>query len=204
MSKLFFNVSQESTILKNSFDQLAAFCSPEKMEDKASSEQIVKVPEKYDLYGNPKEKFAPNKENPKSQRDHRSFAFQLLYALERMNFEFSLDELLNIYMLDYGINLDKAAFAYSLASGVLGQYANLVENIKKFLNANWPYDRLSCTTNLLLNMAIFEIKFLNIPGQIVIDEYVELAKAYAEHDAYRILNGVLDNFVKKNKDSEVE
>jgi N utilization substance protein B len=45
-------------------------------------------------------------------------------------------------------------------------------------------------------MASWELLETDTPSTIVINEAIELAKAFSEKDAYKFINGVLDQAVK--------
>lgn len=58
---------------------------------------------------------------------------------------------------------------------------------------HWALDRIALLERNILRIAIAEMWFLGIPGKVVIDEAVELAKKYgADASSYQFVNGVLD------------
>ena len=49
----------------------------------------------------------------------------------------------------------------------------------------------------LLRLGAFELKHrIDVPFRVVIDEYVELAKAYGAEESFRYVNGVLDRLAQ--------
>jgi N utilization substance protein B len=58
---------------------------------------------------------------------------------------------------------------------------------------------LGFSTRIILRIAMWEFNYSDMPPSIIINEAIELAKCFAEHDAYKFINGVLDEWVKKNK-----
>lgn len=62
----------------------------------------------------------------------------------------------------------------------------------------WDIARLPKVSLALLQLAIYEIDNLpDIPKKVVVNEAVELAKAYGEEDTYKFINGVLAEYLKK-------
>ncbi len=55
----------------------------------------------------------------------------------------------------------------------------------------WQMNRLSHIDQGLLRMATAEMKHLDVPPQVAINEAVELAKRYSTEDGFRFINGVL-------------
>ena len=63
---------------------------------------------------------------------------------------------------------------------------------------NWMLDRLSLVTRLILEQALGEMYYFQppTPPPIVIDESIELAKAFDTKETAGFVNGVLDTIVK--------
>ena len=49
----------------------------------------------------------------------------------------------------------------------------------------------------LLKLAIYEIKYKDIPFKVEINEVIELAKTYGEDTSSKFINGALAKFVKE-------
>jgi N utilization substance protein B len=71
------------------------------------------------------------------------------------------------------------------------------DEIIKPLLRNWKLERLGCCTRLILRLAIWELHQSDAMPSIVINEAIELAKCFAEKDAYKFINGILDEASKK-------
>ena len=62
---------------------------------------------------------------------------------------------------------------------------------------NWRLDRMSCVDRNILRVATGELKMdPTVNAAIVINEAVEMAKAYGQKDSWRFVNGVLDRIRK--------
>lgn len=67
--------------------------------------------------------------------------------------------------------------------------------IAKNLKKDWTLERISKVNIALLKLAIYEIKYAEIPFKVVINEVVDLAKKYSEETAPSFINGVLASIV---------
>ena len=133
---------------------------------------------------------------PDSQRAHRSLAYHFIYAVDRCEYLTSLDEIVSGYKSGFGLELEDDAFSLILAEGTIKNKSELDKIVEPLLE-NWKIERLSCSTRLVLRIAVWELLNSDIATTIVINEAVELAKAFAEEDAFRLVNGVLDKVIKK-------
>ena len=75
----------------------------------------------------------------------------------------------------------------------------LEELISKNLKKDWTLDRISKTNIALLKLAIYEIKYAEVPFKVAINEAVDLAKKYSEETSSAFINGVLASVVKEEK-----
>ena len=70
--------------------------------------------------------------------------------------------------------------------------------IDKSLSSDWPVGRIDATLRAILRAAAFELlRRRDIPQGVVISEYVDIAKAFYEDDAPRLVNAVLDNIARQ-------
>ena len=73
------------------------------------------------------------------------------------------------------------------------QQKQIETNLKK----EWKIDRIAKIDLAILKLAIYEIKYKDIPFKVVINEAVELAKKYGEDSSKNFVNGVLASVVKE-------
>ncbi len=83
--------------------------------------------------------------------------------------------------------------------GVSENDENISELIRKNLKENWTMDRVSKINISLLKIAIYEMKYNNIPYKVAINEVIELAKKYSDDQASSFINGILASIVKEEK-----
>ena len=128
----------------------------------------------------------------------RENAFRLLYSLEvQKNKEINIEEQIELYIESNNIT-NTEAIEY-MKDAILGIEKNKVEIkalIEENLKSNWKLERISKIDLSLLELAIYEIKYKELPYKVVINEAVELAKAYGDDSSSSFVNGVLANIVK--------
>ena len=81
--------------------------------------------------------------------------------------------------------------------GIKENIDDIQELIEKNLKADWKIDRISKIDLSLLKLAIYEIKYKNIPYKVAINEGLELAKKYGEESSKNFVNGILASVVKE-------
>jgi N utilization substance protein B len=87
---------------------------------------------------------------------------------------------------------DETFFA-ELAKGVVGHQGEIDQAIVKRLASGWRLDRLDATARAVLRAGAFElIHRRDVPTEVVIDEYVEIAKSFFEGPEAGFINGALD------------
>ena len=127
----------------------------------------------------------------------REAAFKLIYSLEIQETE-NLEEQIELYIQCNDIEDDDAK--EYIKDSILGIKENNIEIqglIEKNLKADWKIDRISKIDLSLLKLAIYEIKYKEIPYKVAINESLELAKKYGEETSKNFINGILASVVKE-------
>ncbi len=138
-----------------------------------------------------------------SQRDIRSLIFHVLYAMEAFDYQVSLESLIDNFNKGFGLDIPSDSDVYSVAKEVINDREFLDKKIKPLL-INWRFERLGLCTKLILRHALWELLNTDTPASIIINEAIELAKCFSEADAYKFVNGILDEVVKNLEKSSVE
>jgi N utilization substance protein B len=87
---------------------------------------------------------------------------------------------------------DEAFFA-DLVRGVVEHQKDVDSAIAKRLASGWRLDRLDATARAILRAGAYElIHRSDVPTEVAIDEYVELAKSFFEGPEPGFVNGALD------------
>lgn len=87
-------------------------------------------------------------------------------------------------------------FVKDMVYGVVTNYDELNELANNYLS-NWKIDRLDLTGASILRMAIYEIKYMDTPKVVVINEAVELAKKYSDDSVRKMINASLDKIINE-------
>ncbi|WP_298745712.1 transcription antitermination factor NusB [uncultured Brevundimonas sp.] len=91
---------------------------------------------------------------------------------------------------------DEAYFA-EIVRGVVGSQRDIDTAVKARLASNWRLERLDSTLRALLRAGAWELRDRqDVPREIVIDEYVELAKAFFDAAEAKFVNAALDGVAR--------
>ena len=91
---------------------------------------------------------------------------------------------------------DEEWFA-EIVRGVIGDQRDIDATIKARLASNWRLERLDATLRALLRSGAWELAHKpDVPREIVIDEYVELAKAFFDEAEAKFVNAALDGVAR--------
>ena len=127
----------------------------------------------------------------------REEAFKLIYSLEIQKKE-PIEEQIELYIQSNGIDNKKAIeYIEDAVNGIEKNKEVITEKIEKNLKQDWKIDRISKVDLAILKLAIYEIKYKDIPFKVVINEAVELAKKYGEDNSKNFVNGILASIVKE-------
>lgn len=95
---------------------------------------------------------------------------------------------------------DEAWFS-EVVHGVVASQAAIDQAIKARLASNWKLERLDATLRALLRCGAWELcEKADVPREIVIDEYVELAKAFFDDAEAKFVNAALDGVARDARD----
>ena len=126
----------------------------------------------------------------------RELAFKLIYSIEIQK-ETDLEEQINIYLESQEID-DENAIKYikDCIYGINKNKEDIIKVIEGTLQSDWKIDRISKINLSLLELAIYEIQYKDIPYKVEINEVVKLAKKYGEEQSSKFINGALAKVVK--------
>ena len=130
-----------------------------------------------------------------NQRQTRSLIFHLLYAADAFEYTESLETLIARFNAGYKLHIIAGDPVETTTRAVIDQRDQLDEMIKPLLH-NWRFDRIGMSTKLILRLALWELQQRTLDHKIVINEAIELAKCFAEDDAFKFVNGLLDEAIK--------
>lgn len=127
----------------------------------------------------------------------REQAFKLIYSLEIQKKE-NLCEQIELFLESNDMrDKDLNEYMQDAILGIEEHKQEITGLIEKNLKAEWKIDRISKIDLAILKLAIYEIKYKDIPFKVVINEAVELAKKYGEDNSKNFVNGILASIVKE-------
>ncbi len=129
----------------------------------------------------------------------RENAFRLLYSLEvPKNKELNTTEQIDLYIESNEIkNKEAIEYIKDAITGIEKNKETITKLIEENLKSNWKIERISKIDLSLLELAIYEIKYKEVPYKVAINEAVELAKKYGEENSKTFVNGILASIVKE-------
>lgn len=137
-----------------------------------------------------------------TRRRAREVAFQLLYE-----FDFGVertDEERNKFLKSrMGGHKKLMAFSESLFQGTR-EHTPEIDQLLTGLSANWALNRMAAIDRSILRLGCFEILHSDAPGQVVINEALEIAKRYGGKNSRQFINGILDRVFANRKVSETQ
>lgn len=137
----------------------------------------------------------------------RIVAFQTLYEYDFHGGEASKLKPLEIVkrnLAQYNGVIGDVKFVKEIVTGVLKERSKLDKLIAPAA-PDWPVEQIARTDKIVLRMSIFElIAKKDVPPKVVINEAVELAKAFGGENSSKFVNGVLgtiyrERFEKQSK-----
>ena len=78
-------------------------------------------------------------------------------------------------------------------------YINEIDKIANDNLKDWSIDRLDSMGRSILRMAIYELKYMDTPDLVVINEAIELAKKYSDDNVRKMINAVLDKLINEKE-----
>ncbi len=133
----------------------------------------------------------------------RIIALQTLYEQdfrrECQDATFSLDEVLARNIKRYQETVDDTAFIDELVRGVDSHQTELDDTIRPAA-PQWPIEQIARIDRIVLRIGAYELLIGNdAPPKVVINEAVELAKAFGGDNSSKFINGVLGTLLRNKE-----
>lgn len=131
----------------------------------------------------------------------RIIALQTLYEeefrLEAVDAEFDLAAVLQRNIARYKDMVDDTAFIEQLVTGVSAQAQQLDATLQP-VAPEWPIDQIARMDRIVLRIGLYELQNeQGVPPKVVINEAVELAKAFGGDNSSKFVNGVLGTLLRQ-------
>ena len=146
--------------------------------------------------------------NPKLRRQARISAVQALYQMELtgatskpvifefLNHRFGFED-------EEGMVAADESFFEELVEGVVREQDGIDADLDIQLPEKWPLRRLDMTLRALLRAGVFEAKHRpDVPGAVIIDEYVSIATDFFDGKEPGMVNAVMDKIARNVRSVE--
>lgn len=90
-------------------------------------------------------------------------------------------------------------FFGELVRGAVNDQAAIDKAVAKRLAQGWRLERIDATLRAIFRAATFELARLDVPTEVVIDEYVEIAKSFFDGPEPGFVNGALDAIARDER-----
>jgi N utilization substance protein B len=133
----------------------------------------------------------------------RIVALQTLYEQDfRLDAEdktFKLKEVLDRNIARYKDTIEDTAFISSLVKGVTDKQLEL-DALLQPVAPEWPIEQIARMDRVVLRMGAYELLHsTSVPPKVVINEAVELAKAFGGDNSSKFVNGVLGTLLRQKE-----
>ncbi len=130
---------------------------------------------------------------PSPRRKARELAVQAVYSWQLS--ENSVTDIEGNFLVDNSARRFDIPYFQQLLRGVTSSVGSIDEAISPHVDR--PLDDVDHVEKAILRVAIYELNDCkDVPYRVVINEAIELAKAFAADDSHKFVNGVLDKAVK--------
>lgn len=137
----------------------------------------------------------------------RIIALQTLYEeefrLDAADKDFDLQTVLERNIARYKDMVDDINFITKLVKGVSKHAAELDAKLQP-VAPEWPIDQIARMDRIVLRIGLYELENeQEVPPKVVINEAVELAKAFGGDNSSKFVNGVLGTLLRqKTEDTD--
>lgn len=136
----------------------------------------------------------------------RIIALQTLYEeefrLECEDKDFQLKDVLDRNIRRYADMVDDSAFIEQLVKGVDAKKSEL-DSVLQPIAPDWPIEQIARMDRIVLRIGAYELVFgTDVPPKVVINEAVELAKAFGGENSSKFVNGVLGTLLRQREGDE--
>jgi len=133
----------------------------------------------------------------------RIIALQTLYEqdfrLAAKDDVFDLEAVLKRNIERYKTMVDDKAFIKALVDGVTKHEKALDKKLQP-VAPEWPIDQIARMDRVILHIGLYELLYdKHVPPKVVINESVELAKAFGGDNSSKFINGVLGTILRQRE-----
>jgi N utilization substance protein B len=131
----------------------------------------------------------------------RIVALQVLFEVEFRQMAgdstVDVDEITARNIERYSEILHDQKFIFELVHGVIEHLEELDQTIQPVAK-QWPLEQIARIDRSILRLGVYELLYEDIPPKVVINEAIELAKAFGSDNSSKFINGVLGTIHSAN------
>ncbi|REL30205.1 transcription antitermination factor NusB [Thalassotalea euphylliae] len=136
---------------------------------------------------------------PSPRRKARELAVQAVYSWQLSGNDINVVEA--HFLTENAKRRFDIEYFQQLFRGVTARITQLDSSIAPLVDR--PLDEIDHVEKAILRTAIYELSDCqDVPYRVIINEAIELAKAFAADDSHKFVNGVLDKLVKQFRPNE--
>ena len=130
-------------------------------------------------------------------RPHRVRVLAMQALFQDIFYQRTVDEYLEFLWVTSKVPDDEKQMVSNILHWVLHN-KDWLETLMIDYSENWMIERISPITKAILMLSLYQLKeqFDTIPPEVVIHEALRLSEHYAEKNAGRFINGILDAYYK--------
>jgi transcription antitermination protein NusB len=115
-----------------------------------------------------------------------------------------LDEVLERNIGRYDETIEDKDFIAELVHGVHAMQTEL-DDIIRPVAPEWPIEQIARMDRVILRIGVYELLFeQGVPPKVVINEAVELAKAFGGDNSSKFINGVLGTVLRNKEEAQTK
>ncbi len=133
---------------------------------------------------------------PRLETRARSRALQAVYAWDVRGRQDPLSTVARTVWDDIGIPRDERMFAGLIVAAVEKDLGAIDADLEA-ITTNWRIDRLGAIERCVLRIAAAELRQMETPARVVLQEAVRLAERFGSEQSAKFVNGVLDALARR-------
>lgn len=133
---------------------------------------------------------------PRLETRARSRALQAVYAWDVRGRQRTIAEVARTVWDDIGIPRDEREFASVIIAAVEHDLAEIDRDLES-ITTNWRLDRLGAIERCVLRIGAAELRQMETPARVVLQESVRLAERFGSEQSAKFVNGVLDALARR-------
>ena len=103
--------------------------------------------------------------------------------------------------------VEKRRFDKDYFNNIIHLYELNIDKVNNFIekNSDISLDTLSPIDRSILRLAVCELQYReDVPGKVILNESINIAKKYSSSESYKFVNTILDKLLKKMKPNDKE